>query len=41
MQAGNRARLYCRHSLLMPDALDGVQVLSVGMDLVPARARVN
>src|SRR6202453_4830159 len=36
MQDGNRARLYCCHSLLTRDALDEWHVLSVGVDLVPA-----
>ena len=36
MQDGKRARLYCCHSLLTPDALDEMHVLSVGVDLLPA-----
>jgi transcriptional regulator with XRE-family HTH domain len=36
MQDGERARLYCCHSLLTRDALDEWHVLSVGVDLVPA-----
>jgi hypothetical protein len=36
MQEGQRARLYCCHSLLTRDALDELHVLSVGIDLVPA-----
>jgi transcriptional regulator with XRE-family HTH domain len=36
MQDGNRARLYCCHSLLTRDALDELHVLSVGVDLSPA-----
>jgi transcriptional regulator with XRE-family HTH domain len=36
MRDGQRARLYCCHSLLTRDAADVDHVLSVGVDLVPA-----
>jgi Protein of unknown function (DUF3612) len=36
MQNGDRASLYCCHSLLTHDAANSVHVLSVGIDLAPA-----
>jgi transcriptional regulator with XRE-family HTH domain len=36
MQDGNRARLFCCHSLVTRDAIDELHVLSVGVDLLPA-----